>query len=196
MNRSLGLAINRQLAELMGGETGVSSDPGRASTFWFTAWLKEGEPPSQQQTESSAQASQDPLRHQGKRLLLAEDNMINREVALDLLDELGLQIDTAEDGVQAVELALKNHYDLILMDIQMPHLDGTEATRQIRQHPQFAKLPILAMTANVDREDREICLAAGMDDHIGKPVDPDQLQGTVLSWLDKISPDAPPSSRV
>lgn len=192
----LGLAINRQLAELMGGETGVSSIPDHGSTFWFTAWLQESQPSGMAKIDASASTSQDPLRHRGKRLLLAEDNMINREVALELLDELGLQIDTAEDGVQAVELALKNHYDLILMDIQMPHLDGTEATRQIRQHPQFAKLPILAMTANVDGEDREICLAAGMNDHIGKPVDPDQLLGTVLSWLDKIPPDAPPSSRV
>lgn len=195
----LGLSINRQLAALMGGETGVSSQPGQGSTFWFTAWLQEAQaeamPPVVRMT-SDLSAPTGLLRHQGKRLLLAEDNMINREVALDLLNELRLHIDTAEDGQQAVELAEKNHYDLILMDVQMPHLDGIEATRQIRQRLQLGQLPILAMTANVDREDRDLCLAAGMNDHIGKPVDPEQLHQTVLSWLDKISPNTSTASRV
>ncbi len=195
----LGLSINRQLAALMGGETGVSSQPGQGSTFWFTAWLQEAQaeamPPVVRMT-SDLSTPTGLLRHQGKRLLLAEDNMINREVALDLLNELRLHIDTAEDGQQAVELAEKNHYDLILMDVQMPHLDGIEATRQIRQRLQLGQLPILAMTANVDREDRDLCLAAGMNDHIGKPVDPEQLHQTVLSWLDKISPNTSTASRV
>lgn len=195
----LGLSINRQLAALMGGETGVSSQPGQGSTFWFTAWLQEAQAeamPLVVRMTSDLSTPTGLLRHQGKRLLLAEDNMINREVALDLLNELRLHIDTAEDGQQAVELAEKNHYDLILMDVQMPHLDGIEATRQIRQRLQLGQLPILAMTANVDREDRDLCLAAGMNDHIGKPVDPEQLHQTVLSWLDKISPNTSTASRV
>ena len=120
--------------------------------------------------------------HRGRHVLLAEDNPINQEVAVELLRALGLQVDTAADGAQAVALALAGRYDLVLMDMQMPELDGLEATRRIRAALGPA-LPIIAMTANAFGEDREACLAAGMNDHLAKPVDPERLYETLLDWL-------------
>lgn len=122
-------------------------------------------------------------RHLGVRLLLAEDNALNREVAMELLKEVGLVPDVAENGAEAVEMARRNAYDLILMDVQMPVLDGHDATRAIRALPGREDMPILAMTANAFEEDRMRCLAAGMNDHIGKPIDPEVLFAALLKWL-------------
>lgn len=122
-------------------------------------------------------------RHRGARLLLAEDNPINQEVALDLLRGAGLSVDLAENGREAVARARVNAYDLILMDVQMPELDGLGATRAIRQLPGYARTPILAMTANAFSDDRARCLAAGMTDHVGKPVEPERLFAALLQWL-------------
>jgi CheY-like chemotaxis protein len=121
--------------------------------------------------------------HAGKRVLLAEDDDFNREIGMVMLEDTGLQVDLAEDGLQAVELASRRRYDLILMDMQMPHLDGLDATRQIRRLPQCARLPILAMTANAFSQDRAQCLDAGMNDFLTKPVQPHVLYQVLLRWL-------------
>jgi CheY-like chemotaxis protein len=119
----------------------------------------------------------------GARILLAEDNRINQEVAVELLTEVGLKVDVANDGFEAVERARGGSYDLILMDMQMPGMDGLEATRAIRTLSVCATLPIVAMTANAFAEDRERCHAAGMNDFVAKPVDPEQMFATLLRWL-------------
>jgi two-component system, sensor histidine kinase and response regulator len=122
-------------------------------------------------------------RRSGDRVLLAEDNLVNQEVAVELLRDVGLSVDVATDGRQAVEMARAVAYDLILMDMQMPGMDGLTATGVVRGVPHHARTPILAMTANAFEEDRKACLAAGMDDHIAKPVDPEALYATLLRWL-------------
>ncbi|MCL2523944.1 MAG: response regulator [Betaproteobacteria bacterium] len=181
----LGLAINRQLAVLMRGDAGATSTLGQGSCFWFTARLARGEHDAA--TTASAVQSDAESRvlalHAGKRVLLVEDEPINQEISQMLLSDAGLEVDLAGNGEEAVALAASNDYALILMDMQMPIMDGLDATRLIRQQPRDKKVPIVAMTANAFAEDRERCLIAGMDDFVAKPVDPEVLFSKILEQL-------------
>jgi PAS domain S-box-containing protein len=185
----LGLAVTRRLAAMMGGESGAESEPGKGSRFWFTAMLQVGheqvaprEPPPSASGESEAQLRRE---HAGALILLAEDHPVNCEIAKALLEAAGLRIHIAIDGRQAVQMAATTNYDAVLMDVQMPRLDGLDATRAIRQLPGRADTPIVAMTANAYEDDRALCLDAGMNDFLSKPVEPNHLYAVLLRWLDR-----------
>jgi CheY-like chemotaxis protein len=200
----LGLAICKQLAELMHGSVGVRSELGRGSTFWFTAEVTSSEPAPVPAVKSETAAK--PITTDTERfglghtpkILLVEDNEINRLVAGQFLQQAGYAFDIAEDGVQAVSAVLRAAYDMVLMDCQMPRMDGYEATRRIR-HAEKAgtpvisnprregvscrRLPIVALTANAMKGDRQVCLDAGFDDYLTKPLDRQHLVKTLEFWL-------------
>ncbi|MFA5181547.1 MAG: response regulator [Syntrophales bacterium] len=188
----LGLAISKQLANLMGGDVGVESDYGHGSMFWFTARLGKGvvreKGAEEDQSSSLAAASLDAIR--GSVVLLVEDNEFNQQVAAELLSELGFVVDIAEDGRKSLEMLAKRSYDAVLMDMQMPVMDGVTATVEIRKQEAFRELPIIAMTANVMAAEIQRCMEAGMNDHVAKPIDPDDLFGKLVKWI-KPKQDAP-----
>jgi len=182
----LGLALTRQLARMMGGEAGADSVPGTGGSFWFTAWLEEVSSPAVDAPAISVAPAdaEGPLRQlaAGRRVLVAEDNPINQEVACALLERVGLQVVMAQDGEEAVRTVLEGGFDLVLMDVHMPKLDGLAATRALRDRL-GPGLPIIAMTANAFADDRQACLDAGMDDHLSKPVEMEVLYRTLVRWL-------------
>jgi CheY-like chemotaxis protein len=173
----LGLAIVRNLASLMGGEAGFENRAGGGSRFYFEAELPAAE-------EAQRPVSREKLAARPARILLAEDDKVNSLIALAFLRQAGHEVDVARDGQEAVEACRRSAYDLVLMDCQMPNLDGFEATREIRRREGEARrLPVVALTASSLAGDREKCLAAGMDDHLGKPIDPEELAATLARWL-------------
>jgi ligand-binding sensor domain-containing protein/signal transduction histidine kinase/HPt (histidine-containing phosphotransfer) domain-containing protein/ActR/RegA family two-component response regulator len=176
----LGLAICRRVVELMGGALGVQSEPGAGSTFWFSVRLEVPTLLAQSRPAGGARPTE---RVAGVlRVLVVEDNSVNRDVARGLLESLGCQVDVAADGAEAVAACTVVEYDVVLMDCQMPHLDGYEATRRIRAHEGARRTPVIGLTASAMKGDRERCLAAGMDDYLPKPVGPTDLDAVLHRW--------------
>ena len=182
----LGLSITRRLAQLMGGEAGVESSEETGNLFWFKALLRRGDGTAETLRLSESNGAETLLRqrHPGALILLAEDNDVNREIAAAMLTAVGLKVNAATDGREALDKAMAGTHDLVLMDMRMPEMDGLEATRAIRQLPGWNTVPILALTANAFDGDRQACKEAGMNDFIGKPIAAQDLYLALLTWLD------------
>ena len=189
----LGLAIAKQLCELMGGEIGVESELGEGSTFWFTVALAISNEVSTETASVTSIASPgtDDRTTRGSRILLAEDNPVNQRVAAAILTRAGHLVDTVANGIEAIHAVKTNHYDVILMDIQMPEMDGVAATKAIRAFDgDKSNIPIIAITANAMAGDREEYLEAGMNDYLPKPFKPNDLLSAIDRWMNESSTTA------
>jgi two-component system sensor histidine kinase/response regulator len=164
------------------------STQGQGSTFWFTARLnavEEALPVASTAQSNQPRQAPDQAARKKHRILICEDEPINQEIMREILGNLGYAIDSASDGAIAIGMAMNTRYSLILMDIQMPHVDGIEATRSIRLIPGYERIPIVALTANAQESDRNACLAAGMTDFMTKPIYPDALEAQLENWLSR-----------
>ena len=188
----LGLSISKQLVELMGGRIGVADRAGGGSVFWFEVALAPARADLAPLPAETVRVAEISRAIHSARILLAEDNEFNVDIATMILQTAGYTVDVANDGFEAIEAVRRDHYDLVLMDMQMPQLDGLSATRQIRaSEPAGAHLPIVAMTANAMKEDQRRCLEAGMDDYISKPFPPAALLEKIARWIDRVGTLAP-----
>jgi len=190
----LGLAISKSIVEMMDGEIWIKSEVGEGSTFAFTVQMKRAVEITDEREEADRKQEEKVKENTGvfagRRMLLVEDVEINREIVQSLLEPTQLQIDCAENGAEAVRMFTENpdKYDIIFMDVQMPEMDGYEATRRIRAFEKglaSKHTPIVAMTANVFHEDIEKCAAAGMDSHLGKPIDISEVMTRLHTYLNK-----------
>ena len=184
----LGLAISKRLVEVLGGEIGVQSEPESGSRFFFTAWLgvRQSRVPADSSPSKPFAAIGDGVGQvalNGARVLLVEDNEINRELVLELLQKAGIHASVANDGEEALALLEKEHFDAVLMDIQMPTMDGYATTQALRRQQRWVDLPVIAMTANAKPEDRRRCLAVGMNDYIVKPIDIKLMFEVLQRWI-------------
>jgi CheY-like chemotaxis protein len=179
----LGLTVARSLVEMMEGRIWYESNMQKGSTFFFTATLK--------LPKEEVKTIHFPASLLGQPILLVEDNTVNQIVATKMLEEKGFVVDAAPNGLRAVEMVQQKDYALVLMDIQMPEMNGYQATQAIRQMPEFSSLPIVALTANAMEDDRRRCLETGMNDHVAKPINPMVLYQAILQWAKPVSEAEP-----
>ncbi len=191
----LGLAICKSLANMMGGEIWVESEPDKGSIFYFTAKLEIANKPDQEHSGIQVAApvtpkvnieSEEPYISQTPKILLVEDNNINQIIAKKLLEKFGYHVDIANNGQECLDLLPTDHYSIVIMDIQMPVMDGLTATKKIRESGLYEGLPILAMSSHAMIGDKEKSLASGMNDHLTKPIDPTILKAALDKWLKKV----------